>query len=272
VSRLAAFFGVVWMLFGVAPAAALELNLKGDFIQGGLVVGTAPLGSRILLTGASVPVGANGDFLIAFGRDTPAAQVLKVFIPNAPSIIRKLTIKKRTYNVQSIEGLPTRSVIPAPEDLKRIRIEGKALAAARAVISDDNSFRSGFSWPAKGRVSGIYGSRRILNGKPRNPHYGVDVAAPKGTPVHAMAAGRIAFAHPGMFFNGKAVIIDHGLGLTSAYLHMSAITVKEGARVKKGDMIGRIGQTGRATGPHLHWGVRLRATPVDPALLVGPME
>lgn len=260
------------LLIWSGAASAGDISLEGSFSQGGLVIGNAPPGSTVTLDGKSQPVTSDGAFLLGFGRDSAARRVLEVRLDGARIFGRDLEIKKRTYDVQRIDGLPRRSVTPSPADLRRIKAEAAALQAARALLSNAVFFRSGFAWPALGRISGIYGSLRILNGKPRRPHFGVDVAAPEGTPVRAAAAGRIAFAHAGMFFNGKTVIIDHGLGLTSAYLHMSAITVKSGAAVDKGAIIGRIGKTGRATGAHLHWGMRLRATPVDPQLLVPPMR
>jgi murein DD-endopeptidase MepM/ murein hydrolase activator NlpD len=259
------------LLIGAPAAWAGEISLKGEYSQGGLVIGSAPPGAAVTLDGKSQPATSDGTFLLGFSRDSARRRVLEVRLNGASIFKRDLEIKKRAYDVQRIDGLPRRKVTPSPADLKRIKAEAAALGAARARLSNASFFRSGFAWPALGRISGIYGSRRILNGKPRRPHFGVDVAAPEGTPVRAAAAGRIAFAHAGMFFNGKTVIIDHGLGLTSAYLHMSAITVESGATVDKGAIIGRIGKTGRATGAHLHWGMRLRATPVDPQLLVPPM-
>ncbi|MDP6175772.1 MAG: M23 family metallopeptidase, partial [Rhodospirillales bacterium] len=159
---------------------------------------------------------------------------------------------------------------PGKLDLERIRREKSLLAAARSVRSAQPLFLSGFAWPAKGRISGVYGSRRILNGKPRRPHFGLDLAAPEGTAVLAPADGVVRFAHPGMFFNGKTIILDHGLGLSTAYLHLSAVLVEPGQAVKKGQIIAKVGATGRVTGAHLHWGLRLGATELDPQLLVPP--
>ena len=255
-----------------APAGGLEIPLKGILIQGGLLVGSVPKGARVSLDGNAQPVSSEGAFLIGLGRDAPTECVLEVHHKGERILKRTLKIQRRDYQVQRINGLPRRKITPSPEDLRRIKYEGTALAAAQALISDSSAFRSGFAWPAQGRISGVYGSLRILNGQPRRPHLGVDVAAPAGTPVLAAAAGRVTFAHPRMFFNGKTVIIDHGLGLSSAYLHLSVITVKPGTRVKKGNLIGRVGKTGRVTGAHLHWGLRLRGIPLDPQLLVPPME
>ena len=266
------FWTLAILLIWSGTVSAGEFSLEGAYSQGGLVIGNAPPGSAVTLDGKSQPITSDGAFLLGFGRDSQRRRVLEVRRNGAPIFKRDLEIKKRVYVVQRIDGLARRKVTPSPADLKRIKAEAAALRAARALGSDASFFRSGFVWPVMGRISGVYGSRRILNGKPRRPHYGVDVAAPEGTPVHAAAAGRIAFAHAGMFFNGKTVIIDHGLGLSTAYLHMSAITVKSGAAVEKGAMIGRIGKTGRATGAHLHWGMRLGTTPVDPQLLVPAMK
>ena len=133
-------------------------------------------------------------------------------------------------------------------------------------------FQSGFIWPVKGRLSGVYGSQRILNGKPRRPHLGVDIVIPTGTPIVATADGIIRIAHSGMFFTGKTVAIDHGHGLVSIYAHMSEVSVENGQRVRKGAPIGKVGATGRVTGAHLHWGMSLFKTRLDPLLFVGPMS
>ena len=155
--------------------------------------------------------------------------------------------------------------------MKRISAEGVLINAARARDTDHAFFRGGFVWPVTGRISGVYGSQRFLNGKPRRPHLGVDIAAPTGTPIVATADGIVRIAHSDMFFTGKTVAIDHGHGLMSIYAHMSQVAVKNGQKVAKGAPIGKVGATGRVTGPHLHWGVSLFRTRLDPALLVGPM-
>ena len=261
---------LILLLFS-APAAAAGLKLEGQFIQGGLVIGKTLPGSRVWFNAFSIPVTKDGRFLIGFSRDNRRIAVLAVQTPNGAHERRRLKILKRDYKIQRIDGLPRRSVTPSPEDLKRIKIEAGFINRARASSSFATGFLSGFDWPVKGPVSGVYGSQRILNGEPRRPHFGVDVAAPEGAPIRAAADGTVVLTHPGMFFNGKIVIIDHGLGLSSTYIHMSKITVKAGDKISKGRIIGQVGQTGRATGPHLHWSVRLNKTELDPALLVGPM-
>ena len=185
---------------------------------------------------------------------------------------KTLKVANRDYPVQRIDGLPSRQVTPLPEDLERILEDNAKIADVRAHEIDRPYFLSGFTWPARGPVSGPFGSQRILNGKPRRPHNGVDVAAPRGTSVVAGANGVVVLVHPDMFFTGKTVMIDHGHGLSSVYVHMDDIRVTQGQRVTKGTRIGTVGMTGRVTGPHLHWGVSLFGIHLDPAFLAGPME
>lgn len=247
-------------------------RLFGHFTQGGLVTGQAAPGSRVTLDGRPVAVTADGRFILGFGRDAARQATLRVERPNGAAVERTLAIAPRKYDIQRIDGLPKRKVTPEKRDMARIRKESGMIAKVRATASPDLLASADFAWPVHGRLSGVYGSQRILNGKPRRPHNGVDVAAPKGTPVLAPADGVVALVHPGMFFTGKTVMLDHGLGLTSVYIHMNRIAVKPGQRVTKGQPIGAVGMTGRATGPHLHWGVSWFKVPLDPALLAGPMR
>lgn len=253
------------------PINAAALTLDGKAVQGGLMVGKASPGTSLSLDGRAIAVTQEGDFLLGFGRNAKPKAVLSIRHPDGRAETRTLSVAARTYKIQRIDGLPPRKVEPNPADVKRIVAERDLLRRVRANIALEPRFRSGFVWPSKGRISGVYGSQRILNGQPRQPHLGVDVAAPTGTPVVAAADGVVALAHDGMFFTGKTVHIDHGLGLGTVYAHLSALTVRQGQRVKKGQTIGRIGKTGRATGPHLHWGMTLGAVRLDPALVVGPM-
>ena len=187
-----------------------------------------------------------------------------VMMPIAVSISRVSSAIIMISRIQS-------KVTPDPESLQRINSEKAEMEKARRQSDPLAYFLSGFHWPATGRISGVYGSQRILNGKPRRPHYGTDIAAPEGTPVAAMAAGKVAFVHPGMFFNGKTVLIDHGLGLRSVYIHLSATAVRAGDTVAAGQRIGAIGATGRATGPHLHFALTLEHIQIDPELVLGKM-
>ena len=256
---------------GLDAFGASALRLDGPMVQGGLVQGSTAVGTRVTVNGRTVKVSKEGLFVFGFSRDAPAIAVLVTVYPEGREETRKLEVRRRTYNIQRIDGLPSRKVTPSAEDLKRIRKESRSIHAARARYTDAPGFRQGFIWPVKGIVSGVYGSQRILNGQPRRPHLGLDIAAPKGTPVVATADGVVALAHADMFFTGGTVIIDHGLGVNSIYSHLSEISVKRGDRVAQGAPIGAVGSTGRSTGPHLDWRVNLYQTQLDPALLVGPM-
>ncbi len=252
------------------PAAADGLTLEGTFTQGGLVIGRAGPGARVTVDGQAVRVSAEGIFLIGFGRDAPPESKVRVVFADGHALIRTVGVTQRRYAEQRIDGLPPKQVTPDPQALARIKADNRRIAAVRKADTGRPFFASGFAWPTQGRLSGVYGSRRILNGEPRRPHNGVDVAAPEGTPVRAPAAGVVVLAARDMFFTGKTVMIDHGHGLASVFAHMSAISVGVGERVAKGALVGRVGQTGRATGAHLHWGVTLFDTHLDPALLAGP--
>jgi len=264
-------FAAVLFTAGGQPARALEL--AGNLVQGGLVTGKAAPGARLTLDGTPVAVAPDGSFIIGFGRNAKAKAVLRAEPPEGLPETRELTIEKRRYKIQRIDGLPERKVTPTrPEDLARIKMDQARIAEVRRRATLKTFFDTGFMWPVEGRVSGVFGSQRILNGKPRAPHNGVDVAAPRGTPVKAMGDGVVALVNQDMFFTGKTVMIDHGLGLTSVYIHMDATTVNEGEFVTKGMQIGTVGATGRVTGPHLHWGVSWFNTHLDPALLVAPQK
>ena len=247
--------------------SAKELKLTGLAIQGGLVVGWVRPDSKIFLDKKKIKQGARGDFLIGFGPNAKIQSNLKVFYKKKLVMKHRFNLVKRIYKIQKISGLPQRKVTPNTFDLKRIKKEQVLASIARKKYVPDALFVAGFSKPAEGTITGVYGSRRILNGVPRRPHYGLDIAAKKGTPVKVISDGIVVFANDDMFFNGKMLIISHGLGLSSTYIHLSKIIVKIGDRVLKGQEIGLVGSTGRATGPHLHLGVTLNKTPIDPEQL-----
>ncbi len=253
------------------PSRAAELVLEGDFLQGGLIFGQAVPGAEVTLNGRWVRVTAAGRFIFGFGRDAPPNAVLEVAWPGGKVEMRHLVVAKRGYKIQRIDGLPPKMVTPPESVLARIRAENGRIAKARAVDRAEPMFESGFVWPAIGPISGVFGSQRVLNGEPRRPHFGVDTAAPAGTPVTAPADGVVAIAHPDMYYTGGTVLIDHGHGLTSVYSHMKEVWVKEGARLSQGDVIGSVGATGRVTGPHLDWRINWFDQRLDPALLVPPM-
>ena len=259
-------------LLALSPASALHaLELSGSAIQGGLVFGSATPGSQVTLDGIPLQVSKDGDFVVGFGRDESGTRVLEITEPgNGPRLI-PLEVAARDYDIEYVDGLPQRTVTPDPEAAERIREEAQMVANARQRRAERADYASGFTWPARGRISGVYGSQRVLNGEPRRPHFGVDVAAPAGTPVHAPAAGIVTLTHPDMYYSGGTIVLDHGHGLSSTFLHLREVIVDAGATVRQGDLIGRIGATGRASGPHLDWRMNWLDRRVDPQRLVGGM-
>jgi murein DD-endopeptidase MepM/ murein hydrolase activator NlpD len=254
------------------PAMAKALKLEGKLVQGGMVIGKTAPGSSVHFQGKPIRVSPQGDFVIGFGRDAAPSQVVTIRLPGGNVEKAPIRIEQRSYRVQHIDGLPPRKVTPSPEDHKRIRREINLVKAVRQKDSPRNDFSQAFIWPVVGRISGVYGSQRILNGAPRRPHFGVDIAAPTGTPVRAAAGGIVSLVHADMFYSGGTLIVDHGHGLSTSYLHLHKILVREGQRVEQGEVIAQVGATGRVTGPHLHWGMNWFDTRLDPALTVMPMS
>lgn len=263
---------IAWLLL-VSPLSALanDLELSGSFTQGGLIAGHTEPGTHVELDGKPVRVSPEGGFVFGFGRDAAPTARLEIIYPDGSREVRILEITPRTYEVQRIDGLPPGKVTPPPEVLARIRQEIALVAQVRSRDIARPYFLSGFRWPVIGRISGVYGSQRILNGEPRQPHYGIDIAAPTGTPVEAPADGVVTMVHPDMYFSGGTLIIDHGHGLSSSFLHLEDISVQEGQAVEQGDVIATVGATGRVTGPHLDWRINWFEERLDPALVVPPM-
>ncbi|HXI86141.1 MAG TPA: M23 family metallopeptidase [Parvularculaceae bacterium] len=253
----------------VFGGAAKDVTLKGALTQGGLVFGETIPGSKVTLDGEDVMIGDDGRFVIGFGRDAAPSSLLAVTLPSGEVERVALKIADRDFPVQRIDGLDESKVSKfTKEDLAKIAEDKKLKDAARAATEKAEDWAHGFAMPIAGTVTGVFGSQRILNGTPKTPHSGVDVAAPKGTPVRAPADGVVTLAEPNMYFEGGLVLIDHGFWVESALMHMSKVEVKAGDHVKKGEEIGLVGATGRATGPHMHWGVKWMETPVDPQLLL----
>ena len=249
-----------------------DLRLDGNFIEGGLVIGYTQPGAKVVFQDKKVKVSKEGIFIIGFHRDEDLRSVLKVKLKSGKKIKKDIVIQKRDYKIQKIFGLPPSKVTPRkPETLKRIRAENAMAKEARKLVDDRLDFTESFIWPVIGPISGVYGSQRVLNGEPRRPHFGIDIAKPTGTPVKAPASGIVTMAHPDMFFSGGTLILDHGHGLSSSFLHLSEILVEVGDKIKQGDIIAKIGATGRVTGAHLDWRMNLGKKRVDPELLVPEM-
>jgi len=243
------------------------LQLQGDLIQGGLVFGKAAPGSTISINNHTVRVSATGEFVIGFGRDYPTSAVLTVTSEKGSEQKHVLKIAQREYKIQRIDGLPNAQVNPDEKALIRIKQESKAIKKSRSLDDDRIDFNAGFIWPTKGPITGVYGSQRILNGEPRQPHYGIDVAAPVGTAVVAPAAGVVSYAED-MYFSGGTLVLDHGHNLSSSFLHLEKILVHVGERVAQGDIIALVGATGRVTGAHLDWRMNWHEQRIDPGLLM----
>lgn len=247
------------------------LELHGPLEQGALVIGRVAPGTAVALDGRPVRVTGQGVFAIGFGRDAPPRAVLTEIAADGQQRRHTLDIAARRYAVQRVTGVPQRTVEPPPEQLQRILAEQRRVERARAVSSDRLAFAGPFRWPLQGRISGVYGSQRIYNGKPGRPHYGVDVAAPVGTPVRAPADATVTLAEADLFFSGGTLIMDHGYGVSSTFIHLSRLLVKVGDQVRAGQVVAEVGATGRATGPHLDWRLNWFSRRLDPQLVVAPM-
>jgi murein DD-endopeptidase MepM/ murein hydrolase activator NlpD len=265
-------YAAICLLVQSAVAAGAPVALSGSAQQGGMLIGRTQPGSVVYQDGQELRVSADGQFLLGFTRDAPPRSELVVELPDGGRYRRDLDVAQREYRIQRIDGLPQGKVTPrSAEDLARIRRDAVAVKRSRARDDDRQDWLAGFEWPVTGPISGVYGSQRILNGEPRRPHFGVDVAVPTGTPVRAPAAGIVTLAEPDMFFSGGTLVLDHGHKLTSSFLHLSRLLVEVGDRVEQGDLIAEVGATGRVTGPHLDWRMNLRDRRIDPELLVPPM-
>lgn len=265
---------LLWLCAAVWPwpvQADENIELHGEWAQGGMVKGRVGTGTRVRFEGRDLRISPQGWFVFGLNRDQKPNAVLEIIRGDGTQQRQIVNVRARKYDVQRIDGLPKSKVTPSAKDLERIGRENSMIGSARMVDSDLTGFLSEFQWPVIGPISGVYGSQRILNGTPKRPHYGVDIAAPSGTPVVAPAPGRVTLVHPDMFYTGVTVNLDHGHGVSSIFIHMSESLVEEGQRVAAGEAIGSVGATGRATGPHLHWGMNWFKVRLDPQLLVGQM-
>lgn len=262
---------IAWPVQSWATSLFDHVTLTGPLTQGSLIVGTAPAGSSILFEGTPVMITPEGVFIFGFNRDHAAEATLALTLADGQAFEETLTVTARDYQIQSIDGLPPSTVTPPQEVLDRIRTEAGRVWTARETVSDQPLFMGkSWQWPSRGIITGVYGSQRTLNGEPRRPHFGIDIAAPTGTPVRAPIDGIISFAEDDLYYSGGTLIIDHGLGLSSTFLHMARIDVAPGQRVQQGDVIGTVGSTGRSTGPHLDWRINWFQERLDPSFLVSP--
>lgn len=256
--------------FRVLADEAPILFLNGQVRQGEMLFGYASPGSKITVNGEQIVPRSDGWFAVGIGRDDTGNLVFNVE-KNGKKTKRSFPIEPRKWRVQRVDGLPQNTVTPSPEEEKRIA-DDIAMAKEARKKSTDMEMPLCFSMPAQGRISSVYGSQRILNGTPKAPHNALDIANKEGTLITAPADGVVLLAHEDMFLSGKTVLIGHGQNVVTSYIHLSQIAVKEGQRIKKGQEIGRIGMTGRATGPHLHWVVSWKTKRVDPQVFLKNSE
>jgi murein DD-endopeptidase MepM/ murein hydrolase activator NlpD len=252
------------LLPGLARAADARLVLTGALEQGSLVVGHAP-GAVVTVDAAKVQVSSDGLFAFGLGYDQAKAATVVAAFADGTRETRDVVPVKRKYDVQVVNGLPQKTVTPPAEVTARIARENAMVVEARKRDTSATAFAGTFDWPVKGIESGSWGNQRIDNGTPMAPHFGVDIAAPEGTPIHAPADGIVSLAEPDFYLTGGTILLDHGHGVSTTYIHQSALKVKLGDAVKRGEIIGLVGMKGRATGPHLHWAMSWFQMRLDPS-------
>jgi len=249
----------------LARADVSRVSFSQMLEQGSLVLGKAPGAARVAVDGTNVLVSAEGEFVFGFAYDQIRPATVALLYDDGTRETQTVFPVPRQYEIQRINGLPENFVTPPPEELARIKREFETINQARTRDTPETFFDGGLDWPAAGILSSVYGSRRILNGVPKSPHLGVDIAAPEGTPIRAPADAIVSLVGPDFYFDGNLTLLDHGHGVSTCYVHQQKILVKRADRVKRGDIIGAIGQTGRATGPNLHWGLNLFQLKLDPS-------
>jgi len=256
---------IIFIVFFSTQSSGLEF--KGSFEQGSLIIGKTIPFTAVYVDQKKIKVSREGFFVFGISRDHKE-DILIVTKKNnqLEKIIKK--VKKRKFRIQKINGLPKRKVTPNEKDMKRIREEGQLISQAKNINSDLEFFFKDFIQPVDGIITGVFGSQRILNGKPRRPHFGIDIAAPKGKKVKNSNTGKVILSKKDLFFTGGTIIIEHGHGLISIYSHLDEIFVKEGDIVNRGEFIATVGSTGRSTGPHLDFRLYCRNIPVDPEFLL----
>ena len=258
-------FIFIFLIFTSTQLQAIEF--QGKFLQGHFILGSTNPNAKILVGNKEVKVSKDGFFVFGIDRDRKFdLTITKIQNGKKEKIVKK--VLKRKYNIQRIDGLEESKVTPPESVYKRIKEENNKIGKARAINSDLPFFKNQFIMPVKGIISGVYGSQRILNGKPKWPHYGIDIAAKKGSKVISPTDAIVRLSEKDLYFTGGTIMLDHGHGITSVYSHLSKVLVKKNDKIQKGDVIGLIGSTGRSTGPHLDWRINWFDQRLDPMMFI----
>ncbi len=252
---------LILVIFTSTHSNAIEF--KGKFLQGHYIIGLTDPSARIIIDKKKVKVSKDGYFVFGIDRDRKFdLTITKIKDGNEEKLVKK--VLKRKYNIQRIDGLEESKVTPPESVYKRIKEENNKIGEARAINSDLPFFKNQFIMPIEGIISGVYGSQRILNGKPKWPHYGIDIAAKQGTKIKSSGTGIVTMAEPDLYYTGGTIIMDHGHGISTIYSHLATLNVNVGDEILQGDIIGTVGSTGRSTGPHLDFRINWFQTRLDP--------
>lgn len=243
-----------------------KIQLSGEIKQGGLIIGKTQADNTVTLNERVLPVSSKGDYVFAFSRNDSKQYILKVTSPDGSIEQKTLVPMQRDYKISRVEGIKKSIMNPNKKANERAKKDREMMVEVRKISSDLTDFSQGFIAPRKARITGVYGSQRFYNGVPKNPHFGVDYAGAIGSPVKAPAAGKVLLWVPDMFYSGGTLVIDHGHGITSNFLHLSASLVKVGEQVRQGQVIAKVGNSGRVTGPHLDWRMNWHKIRFDPQL------
>jgi hypothetical protein len=254
---------------GTTASADARSVFPASASQGALVIGKVAPGSRVQYGRRTLRVSGYGSVVFGIGRDERGPLRIVVQHADGRSEDIAIAVTPRDWPIERVNGVPPKTVNPPPDIAERIKREQAEVTVARDRDDDREDFTHGFIWPVQGRISGRFGNQRIYNGDPKAPHSGMDIAVPQGTPVKAPASGIVTFAKPDLYLTGGTILIDHGFGLSSNFLHLSRLDVRVGEHVTQGQVIGAAGMTGRATGPHVHWGFNWFGVRLDPLLLPG---
>ena len=260
-------FRLFFLIILLLTTSLKAVEFDGKFLQGHFIIGSTDPSAKIIIDKKEVKVSKDGFFVFGIDRDRKFDLIItKVKDGKKEKIVKK--ILKRKYNIQRIDGLEESKVTPPESVYKRIKEENNKIGKARAIDSDLLFFKDKFIMPVEGIISGVYGSQRILNGKPRWPHYGIDIAAKKGTMIKSSGSGTVTMAEDDLYYTGGTIIMDHGHGISTIYSHLESVMVSVGDKINKGDIIGTVGSTGRSTGPHLDFRVNWFQTRLDPMSVI----